>query len=78
MEARKNTRIPWVIVLLIVVLCCAIAYGAAVFSKNLSAENNFGRTTSINIANLQDLQSTSNGFVYYDGKRYEFFYKYLH
>lgn len=67
MEARKNTRIPWVIVLLIVVLCCAIAYGAAVFSKNLSAENNFGRTTSINIANLQDLQSTSNGFVYYDG-----------
>lgn len=67
MEARKNARIPWVIVLLIVAVCCALAYGAAVFADNLTATNSFGRTTSINIANLQDLQSTSGGFVYYDG-----------
>ena len=67
MDARKNAKTPWVIVLLIVIIACAIAYGAAALMDNLTAENNFGRTTSIDIANLQDLQATSNGFVYYDG-----------
>ena len=67
MDGRKSAKTPWVIVLIIVALACLIAYGAASLTDKITASNNFGRTTGIDIANLQDLQATSNGFVYYDG-----------
>lgn len=67
MDARKSARIPWAIVLLILLLSCAIAYGFAVLGDKIFVDDSFGSTKTVDIANLQDLQSTSDGFVYYDG-----------
>ena len=67
MDKRRTARNPWALVLLIVALSCAIAYGLAALGSKLLASDSFGHTQTIDIVNLQDLQATSNGFVYYDG-----------
>lgn len=67
MEMRKTARNPWVIVLLIVAIACAIAYGCAALGTRIFNDDSFGATKAIDIANLQDLQATADGFVYYDG-----------
>lgn len=67
MDTRKSARTPWAIVLLILALSCALAYGFAALSDKISSNDNFGHTKTVDIANLQDLQATSDGFVYYDG-----------
>lgn len=67
MEKRSSARNPWTIVLLILVLSCAIAYGCAALGTKIFAPDSFGRTKTLEIANLQDLQATADGFVYYDG-----------
>lgn len=67
MDKRRSARNPWVIVLLIVALTCAIAYGLAALGTKLLNADSFGRTETVDIANLQDLQATADGFVYYDG-----------
>ena len=67
MDKRQKGRNPWALVLLIVVLCCGIAYGCAVLGTRVFASDSFGRYRTMDIVNLQDLQVTSNGFVYYDG-----------
>jgi len=67
MDTRNSARIPWAIVLMILVISCAIAYGCAALGDKIFADDSFGRTRTIDIANLQDLQATSDGFVYYDG-----------
>ena len=67
MDKRQRGRNPWAIVLLILVLCCGIAFGGATLGKRVLAADSFGRTRTVDIANLQDLHVTANGFVYYDG-----------
>jgi len=67
MDKRQASKNPWAIVLLIIVLSCAIAYGLASLGTKLFASDGFGRTEAVEIANLQDLQATADGFVYYDG-----------
>ena len=67
MDQRKSGRSPWAIVLLILVLCCALAYGIAALGTSIFASDDFGHTETVDIANLQDLQATADGFVYYDG-----------
>jgi len=67
MDKRSSAKNPWTIVLLILVLSCAIAYGFASLATKLVAPESFGRTKTLQIANLQDLQTTADGFVYYDG-----------
>lgn len=67
MDTRKSARNPWLIVLLIVCIACALAYGMASLGRRIFADDGFGATKTINIANLQDLQATADGFVYYDG-----------
>ena len=67
MEKNRVVRNPWLIVLLIVALCCFIAWGAAAISKNLGEKDNLGDYRSVNIVNMQDIEATQNGFVYYDG-----------
>jgi len=67
MGARKNARNPWVIVLLIVIIACSLAYGIAALGKSIFNDDSFGATKTIEIANLQDLQATADGFIYYDG-----------
>lgn len=67
MEKRQSVRNPWAVVLLIIALACAIAYGCAALGARIFSADGFGSYKTIEIANLQDLQATSNGFVYYDG-----------
>lgn len=67
MEKRQFGRIPWAIVLLILLLCIALAFGGASLGRRIFAEKSFGSFRTVEIANLQDLQATSDGFVYYDG-----------
>jgi len=67
MEKNRVVRNPWLIVLLIVVFCCLIAWGAAAITNNLGHKDSLGDYKTINIVNIQDLQTTKDGFVYYDG-----------
>lgn len=67
MEKRRERRNPWAIVLIILLICCSIAYGAAVLFRNNTTGDTLGSSRMVNIANIQDLQTTANGFVYYDG-----------
>jgi len=67
MDKRNSGRNSWAIVLFILIITCAIAYGLATFGMRLFTSDEFGHTKTIEIANLQELQSTSDGFVYYDG-----------
>lgn len=67
MDKRGSARNSWAIVLLILVLSCAIAYGFAALGTKIFSSDSFGHTKTLEIANLQDLQATSDGFVYYDG-----------
>ena len=67
MEKTRVVKNPWLIVLLIVALCCFIAWGIAAISNNLGGKGGLGDYKSINIVNIQDLQATQDGFIYYDG-----------
>ena len=67
MDKRQRGRYPWALVLLILVLCCGIAYGGAALIKRAATANSFGNYRTVDIVNLQDLQVTKDGFVYYDG-----------
>ena len=67
MDRRRSAKNPWAIVLLIVALSMALAYGLAALAGRISASDGFGHCTTMEIANIQELQTTSGGFVYYDG-----------
>lgn len=67
MDRRHTGKNPWAIVLLILLLCCGLAFGAAKVRQRFFSKEAFGSYQTIEIANLQDLQTTANGFVYYDG-----------
>lgn len=67
MEKRRSRRNPWPIVLIILVLCCAVAFGGARLLNNAFRGDRLGYSRAVNIANIQDLQATATGFVYYDG-----------
>lgn len=67
MDTRKSVKNPWAIVLLIVLISCLVAYGFAALGRRISANDSFGHTRTVDIANLQALEATSDGFIYYDG-----------
>lgn len=67
MDRRRSAKNPWTIVLLIVIICCALAYGCASLGSRMINKDTFGHRTAVDIVNLQDLQATTTGFVYYDG-----------
>lgn len=67
MENKRSGKIPWTLVLIILAFTCALSYGIAVIGTRLLDKETFGRYETLNISNIQDLQTTSEGFVYYDG-----------
>ena len=67
MDKRRSAKRPWAIVLLILAICCALSYGIASLGRSISAGNALGHSEALSIANIQDLQTTASGFVYYDG-----------
>lgn len=67
MERRRAGYTPWAVVLLILAFSCMLAYGIAVLGTRVFDNETFGRYQVMNISGIQDLQVTSDGFVYYDG-----------
>lgn len=67
MDRRQTGKRPWTIVLLILAITCALSYGIASLCKGAFASNSLGHSKALDIANIQDLQTTATGFVYYDG-----------
>ena len=67
METRKFRRNPWGIVLLILIFSCAIAFGTAYLFTHVLNQDSFGRYRTMAIPNMQSLEATADGFVYYDG-----------
>ncbi len=67
MERTRARRTPWGIVLLIIALCCAIAYGGGTLIGRSRSNNAFASTQVLQLDGAQQLQTVSDGFVYYDG-----------
>jgi len=67
MEQNRRARLPWAIVLLIIVLCCAIAFAGARGILSARSANSFASTRAMQIPGVQKLEVTVDGFVYYDG-----------
>ena len=67
MERNRNGRLPWTIVLLICVLCCAVAWGGALLINRVRSASSFGSTRTLPLSGVQSLVTLSDGFVYYDG-----------
>lgn len=67
MDRRHIGKRPWTIVLLILAIACALSYGLALLFRNAVSGSQLGHVKALNIANIQDLQTTATGFVYYDG-----------
>ena len=63
----RSGAMPWAVVLLLLVIICAISFGLAKVGQSFFGGSSFGHSKVLNIQNLQDLQTTQNGFVYYDG-----------
>ena len=63
----RSVAMPWAVVLLLLVIICAISFGLGKVGQNLFGGSTLGHCRILNIANLQDLQTTQTGFVYYDG-----------
>lgn len=66
MEQNRGGRIPWAIALLIVVLACAIAYGAARILTARTQDNAYDYKT-VTIAQNPAIEVVGDGFIYYDG-----------
>lgn len=67
MNKRSTRRNSWAIVLLVLLVCCAVAFGIAKIGAGARAGDTLGHCKAVNIANILDLQTTDSGFVYYDG-----------
>ena len=66
MERRRSAKVPWAVVLMILAFSCVLAYGIAYLSTQMIDNETFGRYQVLNISGIQNLQVTSDGFVYYD------------
>lgn len=67
MERNRTARLPWAIVLLIVVLACSIAYvGALIYTRMIDTDS-FTSYRILQLDSVQKAEAVSDGFVYYDG-----------
>lgn len=67
MERNRRRRVPWAIVLLIIVLCCAIAFGGARLINRVRTATSFASAKALQLDSVQALEVVSDGLVYYDG-----------
>lgn len=67
MENRRASRMPWIIVILIVAAICLVSYLGAYVFRSASGDNSFGSYTTVNGAQSMEVQLAGDGFVYYDG-----------
>lgn len=67
MERGRNGKLPWAIVLLIIVLACAIAWcGAWVYTRTLGS-GAFTNYQLVQLDAVEKVEAISDGFVYYNG-----------
>ena len=57
MGKRRLRQTPWAIVLLVLLVCCAAAFGIGKMGSNALAGDTIGHAKAVNIANIQDLQT---------------------
>lgn len=67
MERNGKRRLPWAIVLGIVVLCCLIAYGGAALFRRVHSASSFASVQTLQVTGAQKIETVSDGFIYYDG-----------
>lgn len=67
MERNRRNRLPWAIVLLIVAVCCLIAYGSAALYRSATAPEPYVGYEVLQLDGVDGLQAVSDGIVYYDG-----------
>lgn len=67
MDRNRKRRLPWAVVLLIIALCCGIAYGGEYLFGRVRSASSFASTKVLQLDNAQKLEVVSDGFVYYDG-----------
>lgn len=67
MRRDRSGRLPWAIVLLVIVLSCSIAYGGARLIHRLSPSNALHKVEMLQLNSIQGLEAVSDGLVYYDG-----------
>ncbi|MBE5772829.1 MAG: hypothetical protein E7337_02700 [Clostridiales bacterium] len=66
MENTRKRRVPWAIVLLIVVFCCTVAYCGALIVDLIRDDGGYSYEIYELNAN-KGIEVTDDGFVYYDG-----------
>ena len=67
MEQNRQDRLPWAIVLLIIVLCCLVAFASARIIVRARSANGFASVRSVQVGSISKLETLGDGFVYYDG-----------
>ena len=66
MENTRRKRVPWAIVLLIVVFSCTIAYCGALLFNVIFSDDGY-EYEIVELSANKGLEVTDDGFVYYDG-----------
>ena len=66
MDSKRSRRLPWAVVLLIVVFSCAIAFGASRLWNNFHRQSVYDYRV-VTVSGNEGLQVVDDGFVYYDG-----------
>ena len=66
MDNARKARVPWAIVLLIVVFACTLAYCGALLINAVSSDDGY-EYQYVELNGNKGLEVTGDGFVYYDG-----------
>ena len=67
MEYSRARRMPWIIVILLVVALCLVSYALAYLFRGAGKKDGFGSYHTLTGAQSLEVQLAGDGFVYYDG-----------
>lgn len=67
MDYRRDSRMPWTIAILLVVVICFVSWLGAFIIKRSSRDECFGSYQAVIGAQNMEVQVAGDGFVYYDG-----------
>ena len=56
MERNRRNRLPWAIVLLIIILCCSIAYAGALGIDKIRSATSFASCKTVQMDNLVEVK----------------------
>lgn len=67
MDSNRKARMPWIIVILIVSLVLTLSFLFALLIRNAVDGSDFGSYKALAVPESAQVQTTGDGFVYYDG-----------